>query len=121
MASDSPRRVAENEARFRAANEALEARATELGYHTREELVPFLCECGDERCMEVLRLTLVEYETVRTDPVQFLCKAGHERVAEGAGAGHLVRREDRFVVVAKEGEAAAVAAELDPRAGEAAR
>jgi hypothetical protein len=120
MAIDSARRVAENETRFRNANEGIEARATELGYHVREELVPFLCECGDERCTEVIRVTLVEYETVRSNPLHFLCRRGHERVAETTGAGHLVRREDRFVVVEKEGDAAAVAEERDPR-GEGAR
>jgi len=119
MAYTAAKGVAANESRFREANEGIEARATELGYHVHEELVPFLCECGDERCTELIRLTLVEYETARSNPLHFVCRVGHERVAESTGAGRLVRREDRFVVVEKEGVAAAVAEERDPRTEQA--
>ena len=119
--STTASRIAENEARFREANEGIEARATELGFDTRDELVPFLCECGDDRCTDLIRLSLVEYETVRSDGRRFLCKPSHERVAEESAAGRAVRREDRFVVVQKEGEATAIAEARDPRAGEAER
>lgn len=108
-------RIAENETRFRRANENIESRAVELGFHVREELVPFLCECGDERCTELIRLTLVEYETVRAEPRHFACRPGHEAISERTGAGHRVRRGDRFVVVEKQGDAARVAERRDPR------
>ena len=113
--STTASRIAENETRFRLANEGIEARATELGFHLRDDLVLFLCECGDDRCTELILLSLVEYETVRANSLHFACKRGHERVSDESGAGHLVRRGDRFVVVEKDDEAAAIAEARDPR------
>src|SRR5215211_1486072 len=68
--SDAARaaRVAENESIFRRANEQLERRFREL---EAEGLTPFLCECGDGRCNQVIRLTLDEYERVRAHAAHF--------------------------------------------------
>jgi hypothetical protein len=47
--------IALNESTFRDVNEAIES-----GRGEREGLVPFVCECGQLRCTEVVELTLRE-------------------------------------------------------------
>jgi hypothetical protein len=102
--------VAINDARYREANERIEAAAEEYGVGGP---VPFICECADPRCTAVVLLTLREYEQIRAHPARFLHLPGHEQVERE----HLevVRREDRYFVVEKRGRAAEIAAELDPR------
>jgi hypothetical protein len=39
--------------------------------------VPFMCECGDERCTELLRMTLLRYEEGRAGG-DFLVAPGHQ-------------------------------------------
>ena len=104
-------RAARNESVFREANERIEQRLEDLSLeHGRS---PFLCECEDEGCTEVLRLTLTEYEHVREHPRRFFVAPGHD-----GGSGEVVERHDRYVVVEKQGEAGEIAAELDPRRDE---
>jgi hypothetical protein len=84
----------ENEAVFRAANENLKANLVSL-----EELerVPFICECSDGDCMEVVDVPLVTYEEVRVEQNNFLLRAGHETPADES----VVARNDGYVVVEK--------------------
>jgi hypothetical protein len=108
---ESAEKIAENEATFRDANEAIERRAQELDYDAR---IPFICECGDGYCREITRLSYDEYEQVRGEPTQFLVVPGHEAAA--GSSGRVVRRADRFFIVEKIGAAGDIAAERDPRA-----
>jgi hypothetical protein len=110
----SAERVARNDAVFREANEGIRAVAgqTELD---ETELVPFICECADVHCTEIVQLSTVEYEAVRSDPTRFLKAPGHERNAHGWA--RVVDEFDRYTVAEKVGEAAEIAAELDPRTG----
>jgi hypothetical protein len=105
------RRIAENEARFRDANERIEEAVLE--HEITAFTMPFVCECGREACLKTLRLTLAEYELARQDPRFFLCIPGHEIV--GAGVGRTVRETSKFVIVEKIDAAGAVAEERDPR------
>lgn len=109
-------RVARNEATFREANEGIRAVAaqTELATH---DLVPFICECAEIRCTEIVQLSTEEYEAVRDVPTRFLYARGHERSA--ARWVRVVDEFDRYTLVEKVGEAAAIVAELDPRVAEA--
>lgn len=101
-------RRARNEAVFRDANERIEERLNDLSLvHGRS---PFLCECDDETCTVVLRLTLGEYEHVRERPDRFVVAHGHP-----AANGRPVEEHDGFVVVEKHGTAAEIARETDPR------
>ena len=104
------RRVAQNQARFREANEGIEQAALE--YHVDGSL-PFICECSDPNCVEILRLKLADYEAVRATPTHFIYAPGHHRAA--GGWGNVIERRDGYEVVAKLGDAAAVAEVLDPR------
>src|SRR2546423_820172 len=103
------RRLAENEARFRAVNERVERRRLEAG--GGEEPIEFVCECGDADCAEPIRLTVAEYEWLRSDPERFAVVPGHEKDLEG----EVVRDEGRFRVLEKVGAAGEVARETDPR------
>jgi len=101
-------RVARNEALFRHANEQIEAAATSF----RIEPVPFLCECADERCTEIVKLPLAEYEEVRADSRRFLTAPGHEAIHDH---GRVIEHRDTYVVVEKTGAAGDLAEQLDER------
>jgi hypothetical protein len=109
-------RVARNDAVFREANEGIRAVVdqTEL---SEDELVPFICECADVHCTEIVQLSTQEYEAVRSEPTRFLKARGHERNAHGWA--RVVEELDRYTVVEKIGEAAEIAEELDPRTADA--
>jgi hypothetical protein len=94
-------RVAQNNLRFRRANEAIDARAIE--YELTESLLPFLCECANERCTELVRLSAAEYDRVRADQRRFLVTPGHE--SADAQAAVVVDRQERYVVLEKVGRA----------------
>ena len=114
MSSTEPgiaRQIAENEARFRDANEKIEATFERLEPHVRT--IPFVCECGRPDCFEILRLTLAEYESVRQHPRHFACAPGHPLTGEGLG--RVVQENSKFVISEKTGVAGAVAEERDPR------
>lgn len=103
------RRIAENQSRFREANEQIEAAADRMRLHG---FVPFICECPRERCTAIVQLTLEEYEGVRMVGTRFLCTPGHQDVSVEAGAGAVaVEVDDRYVAVDKIGIAGEVAAE----------
>jgi hypothetical protein len=108
VATESERRAAENEAIFRDANEKVERRLGELTLVGGR--APFLCECEDMGCREMLRLEPAEYEAVRAHPRHFVMAPDHP-----FAHGRIVERTDRFVVVEKIGEAGEIAEQLDPR------
>jgi hypothetical protein len=108
----SAERIAKNDATFREANERINAVAASFE-HDELELLPFLCECADVECTEVVKLLAPEYEAVRADPTHFVNADGH--VVNGQGWARVVEVHDRYTVVEKIGEAAEIAAELDPR------
>ena len=101
-------RVAENESIFRRANEKLEERFREL---EAEGLTPFLCECGDATCTQVIRLTLAEYEGVRSHAAHFAIVSGHQILV----AERVVERNERYDVVEKTDVGRQVAEARDPR------
>lgn len=104
----SARRAAENESIFRDANERVEERLGEL---TLEEgRSPFLCECENLRCREMVRLTREEYESVRSRPNRFVVARGHPYTEAS-----VVDETEQFQVIEKTGRAGEVAEELDPR------
>ena len=103
----SEERAAKNEISFREANERLGEKRVELDAEGR---TPFLCECSDPRCTELVRLTLAEYERVRSNPRWFLVAAGHD-----PGASRTTEEHGAYEIVEKTGVAGAIAEEQDPR------
>jgi hypothetical protein len=70
------KRIGQNEANFRRANERIETVAQ--GFSLVAERTDFICECGLASCMDPILLTLAEYEHVRSQPTWFAVKHGHE-------------------------------------------
>ena len=102
------RRVIRNEALFREVNERIEEiRAGVVG----SEPIEFLCECGEESCLEPVELTREEYEEVRSFPDHFVMRPGHEH----PDFERIIDRRDRYVIVDKVGHAEDVADRTDPR------
>jgi hypothetical protein len=91
-------------------NERLEGIAESFKFVS--ETSTFTCECADMGCIDMIDVTLAEYEEVRKGSNRFIVLPGHvfpefERT---------VSENERFVVVAKLEEGGEVAEELDPRA-----
>ena len=103
--------MARNDSIFREANERIESYVQSLGDQIEGPL-PFLCECADVTCTEIVRMTPAEYQALRQDPVRFTTVPGHEGAESWA---KVVDQNDRFAVVEKLGVAAEVATGLDPR------
>jgi hypothetical protein len=100
-------RLARNEALFRVVNE----RVREVRPEEGEEETGFLCECGDEACTETIRLSVREYERIRSDPTLFFVAPGHEIPS----VEDIIERNERYVVVRKKPEEASIALDTDPR------
>jgi hypothetical protein len=70
----SDERALENERLFRSANDRIDQRRRELEVDGR---TPYLCECEDPACTQLLSLTREEYRRVRADRGQFMVARGH--------------------------------------------
>jgi hypothetical protein len=108
--SERTDRIARNEALFRAVNE----RVAEVSQHQAAyggEFVDFLCECGDDECVEAVALTLDEYETLRSVATRFALSPGHEAL----DVETVVARNERFFLVEKHGGESGIAEATDPR------
>jgi hypothetical protein len=77
---------------FRAVNE----RIRELE-GARDEY-DFMCECEEESCTRVLRMTAERYEALRADPDCFVVLPGHERPTD-----EVISRSARLLIVRKPG------------------
>jgi hypothetical protein len=78
----------------------------------------FRCECGDEGCTEVIRLTLAEYESVRDCPTRFAVARNHENPE----SEQLVEEHQRFTVVETvTGESVKLARRSYPRQSQSTR
>jgi hypothetical protein len=105
-------RIARNDATFREANERIGAVAEAYGL---SDPVPFICECAEVRCTELIQMPLEDYGYVRGNPRWFINVPGHEVAMRGAGS--VVEEREGYLIVEKEGHAGEVAEQLarDPR------
>jgi hypothetical protein len=101
-------RIAENQSRFREANEEIELAAEKLPGLVP---VPFICECPRETCTTSVPMTLEDYEDVRSHPRRFVTAPGHQDIAVESGAGVVVEELADRVLVDKVGEAGSIAEE----------
>jgi len=90
-------RIEANNQRFKEANESIRDRADALG--AEMERLPFLCECPDEHCVEILQLTATEYGAIRDRPDYYMTAVGHEQAE--FPVGRVVERRDHYVIVEK--------------------
>jgi hypothetical protein len=103
----SEEQAARNEAMFREANEKISAKGEDLDFVGK---IPFLCECEEPACTDVLRLESGEYERARANPRYFLLSPGHE--TRGAQP---IESNERFTIVEKSGVSGEIAEQTDPR------
>jgi hypothetical protein len=104
--SDAQR--AENESTFRRANEDLEQSAQALSFG--EQPTPYICECEDLGCTDVVMLARSDYEAVRSEPRRFFIVPGHD-----APEDRVVGEHQGFDVIEKTGEEGRLVEEQDPR------
>jgi hypothetical protein len=104
----SAERAAENEARFREANEQIRARALQLGISGQR--TPYLCECDDRGCTTVLLLTAEEYENVRSGSRRFVVASGHQNAED-----RVLDEHGAFTIIEKTGEEGQLVEESNPR------
>jgi hypothetical protein len=94
---------------------ALEKSAEESNLAPDGTLFEFLCECGADdgeagTCVEHVRMTINEYEQVRSQDDRFVVSPGHETEM----LEWVTTRTDRFVIVDKRAAAEPFVAD-DPR------
>ena len=105
-------RVAHNHSVFREANEGIEKSSREIGVDLR--MIPFICECSDPRCTLLIRLSLVDYDRVRSNARWFLVVPGHETcVVEGEDVAEVYERNTDFSIIETIHHAGEVAEKLD--------
>ena len=100
---------ARNQALWREVNERIRLVAETSGD------MEFLCECADLGCTETIKLSLGEYEHIRSSSVRFPIAVGHDFPE----FENVVEENKRYAVVQKRGVAAEQAAKLDPRSMQA--
>ena len=104
----SAERIGRNDAIFRQANERINAFADA---QQPDEPAPFICECADSKCQEVVFIPLAEYAAIREGPRLFWNVPGHE--ASSQGWAQVIESHDSYVVVEKIGPAGEVAEQLE--------
>jgi hypothetical protein len=73
-------RIALHEVSFRSANETLWTVFADSGEAPLGGAYPFLCECGDRTCTQVVQVPLQLYAEVREHPARFLIVPGHRQL-----------------------------------------
>jgi len=97
-------RIAENEVRFRDINERLRGDLEALT--GEEEVLRFVCECGNASCREAIAIALGEYQGVRAHPLHFAVTPGHEI----PDVETVIERHQRYFVVEKPTDVADIVA-----------
>ena len=96
---------ARNQALIREVNERIEQLADDAAYPA------FLCECANPDCVEMIELSIAEYELIRSLPTRFPVKPGHDYPK----FERVVDENEYYIVVEKFGEAGEIVKELDTR------
>jgi hypothetical protein len=73
--------IAERSASVHAANDRICASAVRLKFED-DQRVPFVCECGDARCLGTVMLTVAVYARLHQEHRQLVLVPGHENAAE---------------------------------------
>ena len=92
----------------RTENEAIQASADKLALLGP---IPFVCECPNRDCAEIVRLSFDEYEAIRQYPRRFFNISGHETASVEAGAERIIAVAGDLTVVEKIGIAGDVASD----------
>jgi hypothetical protein len=104
-------RCVHNEAIFRQANDGMAATAESVGL---EKNIPFICECSHPSCRELVLLSLDEYHAAHARPEWFVVLPSHEiEHLDGVPLEQPIRREERYYVIEKLGQAGRLARRLN--------
>ena len=98
-----PDRIAKNEDLRRDQNDRLEAHNASIHW-VDPPYADWACECANESCSEPVRLTVAEYDEVRTNPTHFIIVPSEEHVT--GEVERVVAHTERYWVVEKVGVAA---------------
>ena len=104
-------RAAKNQSLFRAINERV--KDLNVSFSTISPVSEWICECANDTCTEKVPMSMDDYEAIRADPARFFVAPNDEHV--WADVESVTNRNARYWIVEKDGEAARVAAHLDPR------
>ena len=96
---------ARNQALIREVNERIEQIAYDAAHPA------FLCECANPDCVEMIELSIAEYESIRSSPTRFPVKPEHDYVE----FERVVDENEHYIVVEKFGEAGEIVKEFDTR------
>jgi hypothetical protein len=107
--AERERRIGRNQALFREVNERIEH--VSGARRTGRDRLTILCECGNETCAEHIEVSLSDYERIRADSRLFFVRPGHAT----PDIEQVLEHHDGYDVVRKDGPAAEIAEELDPR------
>jgi hypothetical protein len=105
-------KLARSQSAFRSSNERLRRVAANHRFEPADRL-PFVCECADPNCYEIVLLSIEEYEGLRAHPTWFLLVAGHED--DETPHERIVEAENGYAIVEKLGAAGTAATRLNPR------
>lgn len=98
--------IGEAQVVFRNANDTIQASADRL---TIVDGIPFICECPDRGCSEIVRLSFDQYDAIRQHPRRFFNVTGHEQTSVEAGAERIVAVAENLTIVEKVGVAGEIA------------
>jgi hypothetical protein len=102
------RRIAENEAIFRAVNDQIRGVTATLA--STGETITVVCECGTSSCTDQFDVGLADYARVRSDSTLFLTRPGHDFPETET----VVEKSERYWIVQKHpGEPAELARATD--------
>ena len=110
MAEQEQIRAARNQSLYRLVNEKIQP-VNQAFTDALDIEGEWICECADEHCSEPMRMTLAEYEELRSHANRFAVLPGHlyPEVEDVVG------QTDRYLLVEKIGKAGEIATETDPR------
>ena len=94
--SGSLERVARNQWVFREVNKRLRDLAVQQVQVPWTDRTAYLCECGNDECLETVEMTPDQYEALRSDEDMFVLACGHE-----ANDDDVIEHTDGFVVVSR--------------------
>jgi len=71
--------------------------------------VPFICECADATCMDIVRLNTLRYENVRFHPRRFFTVRGHHTAGIAGDSAVVVDESADYTLIDLIGRAGDVA------------
>jgi len=71
--------------------------------------VPFICECADSSCMDIVRLDTLRYENVRFHPRRFFTVPGHDTAGIAGDRAVVVDESADYTLIDMIGRAGEVA------------